>query len=431
MTQPLLLIELNEINFEFVQNYARQGELPTFARLIETHGLSETTSEQAYEDWEPWIQWVTCHTGLSLDEHKVFRLGDIMKHDIPQIWEQLEERGLRVGAVSPMNAKNRTRAAAFFVPDPWTRTAVTGPFLLRKLYDAVAQAVNDNASSRLTAGSAAWLASGMLRYARPVNYSSYGKLLAESRSKPWSRACLLDLLLSDIFIGATRRSRPDFASLFLNAGAHIQHHYLFSSSVYTGSLQNPAWYIRPGDDPLLEIYRLYDRMLRQIREGLPEYRLMIATGLHQDPHPDLTFYWRLKNHEAFLNKIGVPFAKAEPRMSRDFLVTCADANAAAGAARVLESAIAADGTRLFDVDNRGSDLFVMLTYPNDIGDDFEYRVGNQTFRGLRDDVAFVAIKNGEHNGIGYFIDTGTDNREKSAVFPLKNLPDRIKTALAA
>src|SRR4051812_30731063 len=108
MTRRLLLIELNEINFEFIQNYIRRGELPTFARLIDKYGISETTSEQDYEEWEPWIQWVTGHTGLSLAEHKVFRLGDIMQHDIRQIWEELEERGLRVGAVSPMNAKNRT-----------------------------------------------------------------------------------------------------------------------------------------------------------------------------------------------------------------------------------------------------------------------------------------------------------------------------------
>ena len=65
-----------------------------------------------YEHLEPWIQWVTAHTGLDFAEHGVFRLGDIVARDLPQIWEQLEEKGLRVGAICPMNAKHRLKDAA-------------------------------------------------------------------------------------------------------------------------------------------------------------------------------------------------------------------------------------------------------------------------------------------------------------------------------
>ena len=105
--RSLIFLELNEVNFEFVRAYAGEGRLPTFANLIESHGFAVTESEQAYEQLEPWIQWVTAHTGKSFAEHGVFRLGDIVNHDLPQIWECFEQRGLRVGAVSPMNAKNR------------------------------------------------------------------------------------------------------------------------------------------------------------------------------------------------------------------------------------------------------------------------------------------------------------------------------------
>ena len=83
---------------------------------------------------------------MSLAEHGVFRLGDIVKHDLPQVWECLEERGLRVGAVSPMNAKNRLREPAFFVPDPWTANDHPRFADVKGLYAAVAQAVNENAT---------------------------------------------------------------------------------------------------------------------------------------------------------------------------------------------------------------------------------------------------------------------------------------------
>ena len=427
----VLLLELNEINFDHVRAYVDKGKLPVLGRLIARHGLTETVSEQKYEELEPWIQWVTAHTGLPLAEHKVFRLGDIVKHDIPQIWERLEEQGYSVGAISPMNAKNRCRAPAFFVPDPWTPTQVSGSRTMRRLYKAVAQAVNDNAQSRVTPGSAAGLLVGLAAYARPANYAGYLSLLgAAARRRPWAKALVLDQLLADIFIRQVRRNRPDFASLFLNAGAHIQHHYMFNSTAYDGPHSNPAWYVDAGRDPVLEAYALYDRVVGQVQRAFPEARLMLATGLHQDPHAEVTFYWRLKDHDAFLRRAGIPFQRAEARMSRDFVVYCADADEAARAAQQLAAIRAADGRPLFEVDNRGADLFVMLTWPDDIGPDFEYQIGNAPVRGLRDDVAFVAIKNGSHNGIGYMLDTGTVEAPPARI-PLGEMPRRIAQALGA
>jgi len=107
MRKMLVQLELNEVNFDFVRRYVARGELPTFARVLEAHGCTETTSEAEYAHLEPWIQWVSAHTGKTLAEHGVFRLGDIVGQDIDQIWERLEGVGKRVGAISPMNAKNR------------------------------------------------------------------------------------------------------------------------------------------------------------------------------------------------------------------------------------------------------------------------------------------------------------------------------------
>ena len=160
----LILLELNEINFEMLAAYAKEGLLPTLGRLIEEHGFCETTSETEYEKLEPWIQWVTAHTGLSLDEHQVFRLGDIVEQDLDQIWERLErDYGIHTGAVSPMNAKNRSKAPAFFIPDPWTNTEVIAPQPAIRLFRAIRQLVNDNASGRMTLRSATNLAHAELQ----------------------------------------------------------------------------------------------------------------------------------------------------------------------------------------------------------------------------------------------------------------------------
>lgn len=426
----VLLLALNEINFDHVRSYVSMGKLPVLGRLLDRHGLAETTSEKNYEELEPWIQWVTAQTGKPLSEHGVFRLGDIVQHDIPQIWESLEAQGLNVGAISPMNAKNRCRAAAFFVPDPWTDTPVTGSWLMKKFHGAVAQAVNENAQSRLTLSSAAWLLGGLAAYARPANYGRYLSLAGSAlRRRSWAKALILDQVLADVFMTFTKRTMPDFASLFLNAGAHIQHHYMFNSRAYAGPQTNPGWYVAADSDPVLEVYELYDQIVGQIRNAFPEARLMLATGLHQDPHLETTFYWRLKDHGAFLKQIGVAFDQVKPLMSRDFVVDCAGAEQAAAAERRLRGVKAADGTPLFDIDNRGASLFVMLTWPHDIPSGFEYYVDNVQHVGLRDDVAFVAIKNGRHNGTGYLLDTGAAADEEP--IPLSELPDRIAAACGA
>jgi hypothetical protein len=420
--RSLIFLELNEVNLEFVRSYAREGRLPAFARLLDSYGFAVTESEKAYEELEPWIQWVTAHTGKSLAEHGVFRLGDIVNHDHPQVWECLEQHGLRVGAVSPMNAKNRLREPAFFIPDPWTSTKVHASPLLQRLYEAIAQAVNDNAEARLTARSIGDLLKGSLAYAWPGHWPAYFRYAVTAKKHPWRKAMFLDLLLADVFMRETARTRPHFATLFLNAAAHIQHHYLFCSSAYRGSNRNPAWYVDPGEDPVFEVYALYDRIVAAAQRRFPDARLMIGTGLHQNPHATVTFYWRLKNHAAFLKRIGVEFESVAPRMSRDFLVSCQTEAGAAEVARVLREARVEDGENLFEIDNRGTDLFVMFVYPRDISETTQFRIGDRKFGGLREDVAFVALKNGEHDGCGYLIDTGRRLDPMAKPIALREVP---------
>jgi hypothetical protein len=430
MDQQLLFLEFNEVNLESVRYYADRRRLPNLHGLIESNGWATTTSEQRYEDVEPWIQWVTAHSGRSLDEHRVFRLGDIVQHELPQIWESLEARGLRVGALGPMNAAHRLRDPAFFVPDFWTQTGISAPRALARLHAAVSQLVSDNAEVRLTPGSTAALLMGLAVYAAPRNYSLYASLVLTSRSRPWRRAILLDLLLNDVFVSLVRDRSPDFATLFLNAGAHIQHHYLFSAQCYRGQNRNPEWYVAPGVDPVLEVYEAYDHILGSIRTKFPAARVMIATGLHQDPHGEGTYYWRLRKHAHFLDRIRAPFVCVQPRMSRDFLVVCRDIEQAVQAQAKLAGAIAEkDGLPLFQVDNRGVDLFVTLTYPREISRGFEFTVDQETFSGLDQEVVFVALKNGQHNGTGYFLDTGADFRARNVRFELREMPRIVAGAL--
>lgn len=421
MQQPTILLGLNEINFDYIKFYANQGKLPVLKSLLAKHPLIETESEKKYQLLEPWIQWVTIHTGKTYDEHQVFRLGDITERkDLKQLWETFEEKGVSVGAISPFNADNRLKNPSFFVPDPWTKTNASGNWLVRNLSDAVQQTVNDNAQSKLSLKSIFSLLLGLLVYVPPTKWFKYLSLGANIR-KAGTKAIILDNLLGDIFLKLWKKHRPEFSSLFLNTGAHVQHHYLFNSQAYEGEFENPDWYCPKGYDPLEKVLVEYDDIIGRLLKL--NTKVIVATGLHQKPHKHLTYYWRLKKHDAFLKKIGVQnYTEVLPRMSRDMLVEFPSEKAALAGQQIFESYEAtADQTKIFVVDNRGKSLFVELTYPNDITDNFSIQSNSgPSVDNFKEEVSFVAIKNGEHDGIGYLL-TNFDTELSGEIIPLKRV----------
>lgn len=423
-----VLLGLNEINFRFLEYYIGKGRLSNFKKLFESQHIVETVSESEYKLLEPWIQWVTIHTGKTYNEHKVFRLGDIVDNkELSQLFEELENKGKTIGLVSPFNADNRLKSPSFFIPDPWTKTKVSGNWIIQSVYKAVHQLVNDNAQEKINFKSVFSLLLAFLFYVPISRWAHYVGLAAKIK-KPGVRAIVLDSLLSDIFIALLKRKKPDFSNLFLNSGAHIQHHYLFNSDAYQGDLTNPEWYCEKGYDPLIKVLEEYDRTLGRLMK-IGEIKIIVATGLHQQPHKKLTYYWRLNNHESFMKKVGINnFTQVLPRMSRDFLLNFANEKDSRNAEALLNSMYASfDDVKIFTIDNRGDSLFIELTYPHNINDEFSIYsdIDNSVVENFKNYVTFVAIKNGEHNGVGYL--TSNFKMTDKQKIQLKELEGLIKT----
>lgn len=399
----LILLALNEVNFDIVDLYVKESptSFPNLGRLLGGASIRSTT-EAKYELLEPWIQWPSIHTGLPYSGHKVFRLGDMVGSPAPQIFEQLESEGLSVGAISAMNAENRLRRPAYFIPDPWTKTPTDGSWWSRVLAEALAQTVNDNSKGKISPRSAFHLLLALARFARPTNYGLYFSLARRSRGAPWRKALFLDLFLHDLHASLFRQRTPDFSTVFLNAGAHIQHHYFFCSSVVRSStsLRNPDWYVPSETDPIREMLMVYDRIVGQAL-NTEETELVVSTGLTQKPYDRLKFYYRLREHANFLKLIGIRGGSVSPRMTRDFAVEFDTDTEAASAAERLASITVHDGQRLFgEIDNRGKSLFVTLTYPAEITARTTIEAGGEKIS-LSPHVAFVALKNGMHHDAAF------------------------------
>ncbi len=397
------LIELNEINFDVVKRYIEDGEkLPNFKRLIESN-LLITSAEDDRENLEPWIQWVSVHTGLKSVEHGVFRLGDIVNYKGKQLFEEIEGRGYRVGSVFAMNAYNRLKNPAFFIPDPWTSTKPDNSFSSKAITRSISQAVNENASGKLAFRSIIDIGLAALIHIPIWSYPGLLRQMISSRKNRWRRALFLDILLFRFFHSLVRKKKPDFATLFLNAGAHIQHHYMLASSVISnGTHTNPTWYVSSGSDPVLDAYRQYDQLLGDFFSWKDCF-FIIATGLSQRPFEAPVYHYRLKNHSEFLAELSLNFQSVEPRMARDFVVEFLNNQDRDIMAKALAS-LRIEGRAVFGhIDIREKSLFVMLDYPrqivkNTMLDPNEYLPNHYR---LAEAIVFSSINNGEHQGKGF------------------------------
>ena len=401
MPKKLILIELNEINFDAVRFYIESGKsLPGFNRLLE-QGIINTKAESEYENLEPWVQWPSVHTGKTFYEHNVFRLGDFINSSDEQFFEQVERAGFTVGAVSPMNASNKLKNPAYFIPDPWTQTPSDNSFFSKSITEAIVQAVNDNSQSKLTLKTIFSLGLAFVALVNPARYIALARYALNALGKPWRKALFLDMLLYEIHKTLHKRKKPNFSTLFLNAGAHIQHHYFFNS-IYVDSpeLHNPSWYIDKDKDPFFEMLKVYDMMLIDLLK-LQNTEIIVATGLSQQPYKQLKFYYRLKNHASFLENVGIKFADVVPRMTRDFLISFDSIEDALIAEQQLSDIVVDNKEKLFgEIDNRGKDIFVVLTYPSEITSSTMIYYSGEKLK-LNEQVAFVAIKNGEHHSKGF------------------------------
>lgn len=395
----LILIQLNELNFNLVKHYVSDDHLNNFKKII-TEGIIETFSEKKYELLEPWIQWVSVNTGKSANEHGIFRLGDIASSQHKQIYEILEENGNKVGAVAPMNTSNNLNNAAYFISDPWTKTTESKNFFLLKISNSISKLVNNNSSRNMSFMDLLYLSIGFLRYVRFKKYIKMIKLAITGIKYRWRWAIFLDLYLNEVHLNLLNAHEPNFSSIFLNCAAHIQHHFLCNNKLSLN--KNPSWYIGKDKDPFQEIIKEYDNIIFDYKK-LKKYEIIIATGLSQSPCQSPEFYYRLNDHGKFLNQFKIPYTKIMPRMTRDFLILYDSKDEAKNAQKEIEQLQTDKGEKIFGIiDNRGISLFVSLTFNKEITNKIEVFNRDKSIKlRLSEFVSFVALKNGIHDQKGY------------------------------
>ena len=427
----ILSLELNELNVNYIKQYADMGYLPNFSKIIDSDAIAKTISEPSYPYLEPWIQWPTVYTGLPQSEHGLFRLGDSDNLKSDQVWEKLEKKGFSVGAICPMNAANRCDNPDFFIPDPWTDTRLVGDKKLADVYKIVRALVNDNASINFSM-------MHMLKIAlKTCSFFKLSAFLRIMKDVPlilrykWAKAAVLDMLFFSICIRLIDKHRSDFCSIFLNAAAHIQHHHTYDATAYNGDKRNPAWYSdarESGVDPLLFIYKYYDWMLGYLASR-DDISVVMATGLSQLPNEVDHFQYRIADLDGFNELFAVDGITIKMRMSRDFLIT-GDLNSLKNANNMLQEFRVGD-MPLFNIDDRGDSLFCQVSYFG-APEALKICLVNGLSMNLSGMFVLVSVENGIHQTTGYVADIdnilGSSIKGNTSEVPLENLHGLILDA---
>ncbi len=395
MHKKLIFISFNELNFDLINGYIHDPRLKNFKNL--STKINKTDCYEEYQNLEPWIQWPTIYTGKKASEHKQFRLGDSVSFDHKTIFNEIENLGISVGAISPMNLKNNLKSPSYFIPDPWTDTHSDKSFMSSITAKTISYFVKSNTKLKFDIKYWFYLLFIFLRFSKISNFLLYVKLFFSSFSCKWRKALFLDLLLNDIHYSLFKKKKTDFSHLFLNGFAHIQHHYMFNSKILREKNLNPKWYVKSKSDPIEDALLVYEKILSDYFDK-KNIELIVATGLSQVPYDRTKFYYRLKNHKTFFKKLAIEVESVQELMSRDFYLIFKNAEIAKNAFDKIKNIFDENNKKIFgDLQQIDNKLFVSFVYDIEIK---AQKIKHYEIK-ISDYVNFVALKNGMHSSEGF------------------------------
>lgn len=398
----MLLIELNEFNGELLRAIADRNGLKHLQRVLDWNKASTFTADEYDSGFlEPWVQWVSVHTGTPSSQHRVKNLGDVPNLAEDQIWERWSNRGLSSVVWGVMNGNRRNAATCkIFVPDPWTfsedaypteyQGLIALPRYLAKNYldfskiDAARKGID--------------LVRTLLRLTKGNDFIDSLRVFWRGFAQfgPTNAVFIVffEYLSAMAFIRTVERYRPDAAIVFINMLAHVQHHYWKSGD---GSDCPQIAFAATAADEIL------GKMLLRCGTVVGNGRIALMNALSQtctiDEPPWILH--RPNNHAALVSFLGLEATKVEPLMTYDAHVFFASEEQATTGATILRGA-RIEGKPLFFVEPDSHDpckLFYRVAMSDPVPPDAEFVYRNKSAR-FADHFTAIVQRTGKHNQNG-------------------------------
>lgn len=393
MNKKLLIIELNEFSIQFLKKYKQFKYINRFLNL---KNINYFTNDMVQgENLDPWVQWVSVHTGVNSNIHKVYRLGDIPNNSYKQFWEMKELSHLKIGLWGLMNAsKGSSDNCHFFVPDPWTFSENAFPKELNS-YLELARYTSTN-----------YLNISLVKILRLV--FNFGKLiifknlfltlifslfklifpqLIKYGYKAYIFIALFEYIGSLLFLKYTKNNKIDLSVLFLNQLAHIQHHYWSDKYEY------------------IHIFTLkfIDKIFKNIFDFSKEYEIIVHNGGLSQKNTNDEKPWvcyRPYDQEVFLNKLGIKLKSVESLMTHDAHIFFYNEKDMKNAEKILNNCFI-KGKKLFKTksDLISLKIFYTFNFFDEVTKEEQFDLNNAKIS-FYDNFKKIVVRTGRHTNKG-------------------------------
>jgi hypothetical protein len=398
----MLLIELNEFNSELLRNVAQAHRLTHVQEMLSWDHATTWTSDQYDTGFlEPWVQWVSVHTGVPSSQHGVKNLGDVPNLPEEQIWERWSRCGLSSIVWGVMNGDRRNAEnCKIFIPDPWTFSESAYPNKFEGLIALPRYLARNYLDfSKLTALEKGYrLLKTLVGSMRVSDFIDGMRILRRGIAQFGATNAVFivffEYLSAMAFIRAVEQNRPNAAIIFINMLAHVQHHYWKTPD---GSACPQIVFAASAIDEIL------GKILARCKNPVSGGDVAVMNALSQDCTIDEApwILYRPNNHANLMSFLGLKASRVEPLMTYDAHVFFGTVNDARDGAEILERT-RIDGKQLFFVETDKHDplkLFYRVEMHDPVSADAEFGC-RETVAPFADHFTAIVQRTGKHNQNG-------------------------------
>lgn len=409
----LIMLELNELCPKIIDRMVSEGRLPNFKRLQDRSIRHLTrTSDQ---DLEPWVQWVTLHSGMPQSEHGVRQLDERGDVALARVWDSLASNGYSSVIFGSMNTATKEPGKVSIFPDFWSSTSPSNPSLKRLHRFLSDQVLNHTDPNKKHGASILFVLIDLIRQGVSVSTMLRGvaQLLAERVTKVdlrWRRPILLDEIMWDLFEKQWSNKRPNYATFFANSTAFLQHRYW-------RHMEPEVYIAKPTPDALTAyggaIEASYERMDVIVGKALrlvgDHGAVAFSTAISQEAnlkYEDIggKFVYRCRDFWSFFQQIGAAKpVSVEPVMTHQAWATFDSTSAAQRAGDAL-AALTLDDKPLMNFYVEKDRVFFdcALTSIVDDGKKFKSEALKQAY-GVDEVFHLIGqVNNSQHSRLGYY-----------------------------
>ena len=392
MNKKLLQIELNEFSFKLMHDYANKYNLVNINYFLGLHHIKTYTNEKVeHRDLDPWIQWVSVHTGMALSEHNVRYLGSVHSTTrLNQIWDRLSKSEITSGLWSLMNSKyHEDKNILFFLADPWSSNGYVKPHNLEDMVGLPTYYARNYSNLSITMLTLKTIK--LLRFIKREKlflsiasfYSIFLHALLHIRHISIILFALFDLISTLVFCAYKRKFDPDYSVIFINCVAHMQHH---------------CWVQKPGWNINLFVFRVVDKIFSLLKAVVKDNEaLILINGFTQEYESNDYYCYRQIDPYKFIKNTNIQFNSIQQGMTNDSLIKF-DSPVQMEEMRELLSEAIMNGVKIFYVDIYDSDkliLFYRIDIKDKVFNNANFIFGNKILR-FYDEFKLITNRTGSH-----------------------------------